>query len=479
MKLPIGLAGCSTIATELKQCCRQLGLPVRMYAARPVCLFGASNGSLAALVDRAKRESDDLLVALGQCCGDLPELQQPGAVSAARCTDLLTGSGTYGWLTEHGALPLPPPYFSIWLNSPRAREGVCEVLRSAVETGSLRSIAAIENPERACDPRGLAEIEALSGCHSRRIYVGLGHLREALRIAAEGIGLRPGLEPPAPIRPTALGPGDDCLSLSCDPAKRLKLVADLVLASLSRGLRCVWITDRSLDEIEKVVPEAAEARERGDLECVRPEAVVAETDPDDPQLLITHWITRASDALADDRSGLCLVHDDGWSGGGGPPSAYTLAYTSRLSRACAKWPILSLLTYAPLSDTDPLLQELARTHPLVWEEESVTVSRVFERTEHYLGEEDLLESLGRERVAFTCAQVQPLLSALADGELDGPSAVALAHHAQECPFCGQALQVHREIKQALAPLRRSVEGVTDELWASISRELDAESGPAT
>jgi len=164
----------------------------------------------------------------------------------------------------------------------------------------------------------------------------------------------------------------------------------------------------------------------------------------------------------------------GWAEAAGLSSDYVLAYASRLSSACSRWPILNVFGYAPAKSEAPMLEEMTRTHPMVWEDAVIQVSPQFLRSDEYLGHEDLLATLGRERVEFTCAEAQPLISALADGELDGPASVALTHHVRECATCGEMLRQHRETKQSLTTLRQSIEGIADDLWARISRELRSE-----
>jgi hypothetical protein len=475
MKQSIAVAGCSTISAELAQCCRQLGLPVKLYASRPACLFGVAREEFDALLTRAATETDDLLVALAHCCGEF-EVGGADRVAAARCTEMLLGSGTYTWLAEHGALTLPPPYFSTWLKHPGARAAVAEVLASPPELSAVESIAAVDNPERGADPEGLAEIERLSGRPSRRVTTGLGHLREHLRRVAAAVGLEPGRSEPQPLAPAQLGPGDDCLILQSDPALAWDAAVEVVAQSVAQGVRCVWVTDGGaagplVDRLLVAAPALREALDSGCLRVVEPPNLLATANAEtDPQLLVAHWVRLATEALAAGDSGLCLIHSGGWSDAVGLPSEWVLAYASRLSAACARWPISGFCEFSPAADA-ALLGELPRIHPLLWQNGLVHVSAEFVDSDEYLGGEDLLQALGRERITFTCAQAQPLLSALTDGELDGPAAVALAQHAQDCPDCGQRLQQHRDTKRSLATLRLSVEGVADELWARICQEL--------
>ena len=473
MKPTIALTGCSTIAPELEQCCRELGLPVKLYAARPACLFGAAREEARDLVARAAAEGDALLIALGKCCGEF-EVEGAGAVSAARCTEMLLGSGTYSWMAEHGALALPPPYFGTWLNDPKTRPEVERILTSSPAADGLQAIAAIDEAERESEPQGISEIERICGRPSRHVFTGLGHLRENLRGAAEAAGLSVGMTPPEPVPAATLGPGDDCLTVVEDAEVGLQMAADTIAGSLDRGLTCVWVTD---DDASTQVANRLRGKvpESGRLHVIGPEALLGETNAaDEPQFLVAHWVDRAVDALAAGGSGLCLVHGSGWGESAGLSSEYLLAYASRLSAACSRWPILSLCACAPASVDPSLLGELERTHPLVWEAGVARISPRFVRSEGYLGGEGLLEALGREPTAFTCLEAQPLISALADGELGGPAAVALAHHAQSCARCSDLLRQHRETKQSLSALRVSIEGIADELWARVSARLREE-----
>jgi len=478
MKPTIAVAGCSTISAELSQCCRQLGLPAKLYASRPACLFGVPREDFEALLARADSHSDALLVALGQCCGEF-EIEGAGAVSASRCTEMLLGQGTFGWLAEHGVLPLPPPYFSTWLKHPAGPAAVQQALVASPAAAAVRSIAAVDGPCRSPDPAGLAEIERISGRPSRRVRTGLGHMREYLRRAAALMGLSPGRIEPEALSPAELGPGDDCLILKRDPGLAWEAALGIVTQSLDRGVRCVWITDGARptavrDRLLTAVPGLKAALDAGRLEIVDPASLMAQTNAaSEPQFLVAHWIRLATDALAAGDSGLCLLHSSGWTEAAGLPVEYVLAYAARLSAACAHWPISSFSECAPAEEPG-LLDELARTHPLVWRNGLVHVSPEFVDSEEYLGSEELLEKLGHEPVHFTCDQAQPLLSALSDGELEGPAAVALAQHVQGCATCEQRLAQHRAMKGSLAALRRSVEGVADDLWTRISREIQTD-----
>jgi hypothetical protein len=471
----IALAGCSTTAPELEQCCRELGLPAKLYATRPACLFEAAREQTQEVVARAAAESDVLLIALARCCG---ELKAEGArrVSAARCTEMLTGSGTYSWLAEHATLALPRPYFSTWLNHPQAHQAIERVLTSN-SAASLQAIAAIDQGERGPDPAGMAEIERISGRACRRLSAGLGHLRETLRCLAESAGLTIGTTPPAAIPATQLGPGDDCLVGGHDAAAVTDAAVAILADSLARGVKCVCISGSGasgdlIGRVAEKAPNGAELQESGALQIMSPEALMAEANAaDDPQFLVARWVDRAEQALAEHASGLCLLHGDGWADAVGLSSDYLLAYASRLSAACGKWPILNLSECCCAADDAVLWGELARTHPLVWGNGLVRVSPAFRCTDEYLGAEDLLRDLERRPPTFSCDEARPLISALADGELEGPAAAALSQHVERCAVCSQLLDQQRTTKQELAALRQSVEGVADELWARISREL--------
>jgi hypothetical protein len=471
MKPTIALAGCSTIAPELERCCRELGLPAKLYSARPACLFSTAAGDVRDLLARAAAERDALLVAFGKCCGDF-EIEGTGSVSAARCTELLLGGGTYAWMAEHGTLALAPTYFGPWLNNPRTRPEVERILTS--EAAGLHAIAAIDEAERQASPDGLSEIERISGRPSRRLFTGLGHLRENLRGAAEAAGLSAGMVPTEPVPATTLGPGDDCLAVVGEPEARLRMAEDAIGGSLRRGVTCLWVTsDPAAGEVADRL--SSGAREAAQLQVIAPEALLSETNAaDEPQFIIARWVERAKEALAAGGSGVCLVHGSGWGESVGLSSEYLLAYAARLSAACNRWPIFSLSACDPASLEPSLLDELHRTHPLVWEAGVTRISPRFVRSEEYLGAEGLLEALGHEPTTFTCAQVQPLISALADGELDGPAAVALTRHAQTCTPCSDLLRQHRETKQSLSALRVSVEGIADELWARVHARLHEE-----
>jgi hypothetical protein len=186
---------------------------------------------------------------------------------------------------------------------------------------------------------------------------------------------------------------------------------------------------------------------------------------------VAHWVDRAEHALAEHGSGLCLVHSDGWADAVGLSSDYLLAYASRLSAACGKWPIMNLSDCGCAADDAVLLGELARTHPLIWGDGLVRVSPGFRCVKEYLGAEDLLRDLERQPLTFTCEEARPLISALADGELKRPAAAALTQHVERCARCSELLGEQRRTKQQLAALRQSVEGVADELWARISRAM--------
>jgi len=473
MKRPIALVGCSTIAPELDRCCRELGLPARLYPARPACLFSSPPGERRNLLARAAAERDALLIAFGKCCGDF-EVDGAGSVSAARCTELLLGAGTSGWMAEHGALALPPTYFGPWLNNPKTRPEVERILTSGAEAAGLQAIAAIDEPDRQAGADGLSAMERLSGRPARRLFTGLGHLRENLRGAAEAAGLSPGMVPLEPVPAVALGPGDDCLAIVGKAAAARQMAENAIAAGLARGLACVWVT-HDADAAQVADRVGAQARESGRLVVIDPEVLLAQTNAtDEPQFVIAHWIERATEALAAGGSGVCLVHGAGWGESVGLANDYLLAYASRLSAACNRWPILSLSPCDPASLQPSLLAELHRTHPLVSEAGVTRVSPRFVRSDEYLGAEGLLEALGHEPTPFTCAEVEPLISALADGELEGPAAVALSHHAQTCARCRDLLRRHRETKQSLSALRVSIEGIADELWARVHARLNDE-----
>jgi len=343
----------------------------------------------------------------------------------------------------------------------------------------VRSIVAVDEPGRRPEPEGLAEIERITGRPSRLVSTSLGHLREYLRRTAAEMGLRPGQAEPEPLSPTELGPGDQCLVIKRDPTVAWDAALGIVRQSLERAVRCVWITDGARPEavVDRLLAADADLRpalDAGDLQVAHPEALLAQTNAAaEPQFLIAHWVRLATDALAAGGSGLCLIHSSGWAEAAGLPDEYVLAYASRLSAACARWPISSFCEFTALDD-GTLAGELIRTHPLLWQNGLVRVSPQFTDAEEYLGGEELLEALAREAVGFTCNQVQPLLSALVDGELEGPAALALTRHVQDCPACTQRLRRHRDTKRSLATLRHSVEGVADDLWARISREIQAD-----
>jgi len=453
-------------------------LPAKLYAARPACLFEAGRREIDDLVARAHAERDALIIALGKCCG-APEVEGAATVSAARCTEMLLGSGTYGWCAERGVLPLPPPYFNRWLKHPEVRLQVERLLTAGPAAESLRAIAAIEEARHSPDPQGMAEVERLAGRPSRRLFTGLGHLRETLREASQTIGLTIARETPEPIGPEALGPGDDCLVVGEEAASVEDRSARTVTRSLDRGLECVWVTEGSATEriaerLASAVPNADALREAGELRIMSAEALFAETNAAaDPQLLVAHWIGRAAESLNANHSGLCLIHSAGWAESAGLSSEYALAYASRLSAACSEWPILGAYGSVATSEAPLTLGELGRTHPLIWEAGHLRVSRRYLRSEEYLGSEDLLAALAREPLAFTCAQAAPLISALVDGELQGRPAEAVGRHADECPQCGELLRQQRETKQALAGLRQTIAGLSGELWARVAAQIGA------
>jgi hypothetical protein len=478
MEATIGVTGCSTISGELQRCCRQLGLPIRLYAGRPACLSEAARADIQRLVDEAATAHEDLIIALGSCCGEV-RAEGAAAVSASRCTEMLLGSMAYGWLADRGVLSLPPRYFGAWLRDADLRPDIERILSQGAAQGAFRAIAAVDEGDVRIDPAGISEVARLTGQDTRRLFTGLGHLRETLRDTARRGGIRPGRDSLEPIPSATLGPGDNCLVLPNGSAARDE-TAQAVADQLVQHVRCIWVSGNGsagdlLQRLAHAIPDVGARSETGEIRIVTPAELLAETDAaEDPARLVAHWVRAAEDALAAGFCGICLVHGVGWAASAGLSSEWLLAYASHLAEACARWPVFSLAEVAPEDASAADLDELARTHSLIWESGSVLVSPNFEPSAEYLGAEDLLTGLLAADLPVECAGIAPLVSALADGELPPGAGERVRSHVEGCPRCRALLAQTRDAKQALSAQRRSVEHVADELWARIAAQLSEE-----
>ena len=475
MPARVGLTACRTIARELRQCCRELGIPAEVYANQPGCLCEGELGRLLDVARDAAGRHDRMLLAWGACCGDVDAMAdetRAAAVSAEKCTEMLLGSGTYGWSLSQGILLLPPPYFSEYLEDPALRPAAERMIDEQIAATGAESVAGISQPLVSIPEAGIAEIERIAHRRTASIYTGLGHLRQTIRTVATLSGLPVGTERPIGIAAGGLGPGDQCLVLdgeaSHDPA------IQLVMTNLSRGVRCIWLAGEqgevdTATAIERMAPGIAQARESRQLEIIPAEAAVDAAGAEaDPRKLVRHWITEALGSMAQGGPGVCVVHGCGWSERAGLDAEYVLEYTSRLSSACGRWPIFAASEVAAQRLPVHILEELSRTHPLVWTDGAVTAAPAYEHD--YLGGEELLEELDGDPGELKCSSIGPLVSALVDGELEESAAKAVESHTTSCPDCARLVERNRKMKEALRPLRLSVEDTSD-LWSRISHNL--------
>ncbi|MGQ9730457.1 MAG: zf-HC2 domain-containing protein [Candidatus Zipacnadales bacterium] len=471
MKPVIGIASCSTIEAEVEQCCRELGLPVQLYSNRPACLFGIAQDELAQMLAEATTNHKFVLVAMGLCCAP-PEMGGVARISADRCAEMLLGRGTYSWHVERGFLPLPSPYFGKWLRPQETRSRVEQFLAGRPITDTLQGIVVVEEGHCKPDKRDVAVVERVIGRSPSHLYTGLGHLREILRTTARraGIPLRNGA--PCPIAQSMLGPGDDCLVMRGQADEPASESVTAVTEALAHNLKCYWLMGAaSANKVAQALQQTA--AHVTFLQAYELPAITQATH--EPRLLVEWWVKRALEALTAGQSGICIIHGAGWAERAGLSDEYVLEYASRLAAACMNWPIFNL--HDVVAPTHPLstLDEYMRTHPLLWSDGRIHISRQFISAEDYLGNEQLLETLGQGQLTFKCSEAAPLISALADGELTSPASVAITRHAERCPLCSELLRRHREIKESLALLRTPpVENSVDALWEHIRGKLTKE-----
>jgi hypothetical protein len=479
-KASVAVASCNTIAREVRECCEQLGLPVRLYSNRPACLFEEARGLLDGILHRAREHHDRLLLALGECCGGTGEVAREynaGAVSVSRCTELLMGTGTYGWCSEHGVLLLPPAYFSTWLPRSMRDRALAAVVKSRAQAPDVEQIAAIDEGARPSDPDTLTEMEQFVGRRTGPIYTGLGHMREALRAAAQRARLPVLSERPVPIDPHTLGPGDDCLLVtSCADSgagKGLRMVSD----SIRRGLKSFWMGHPPPDPdpaAEGPSPQLEEWREKGELRVLPGEALLeAAGAAASPRELTEYWVAQALAALQEGLPGIALFHAHDWAEAPEFSTEYLLEYSARLSAACSEWPILAAWQVTPESWDDRALDELARTHPLSWTNGPVVVTREFVAADDYLGGQMTLEALD-DIGCVECARLAALASALADGELQSEAARVVATHVDTCPVCTQNVADWRELRQKLRLMGSQGTPIPEGFWSLVRRGLESE-----
>ena len=471
-KSPVGVVTCSTLASEVRACCQQLGIPARIHANQPACLFETARDKLDELVGRAARAHDQLLLAFGRCCGDADQLgriHQAAALSAAECTELLVGGGTYGWCEQHQVLLLPHPYFSTWLRRLRRDATIAAAVESRVTAPDIKRIAAIDEGTRIAGAEAIADVEALARRRTTAIYTGLGHVRQALRAAAEdaGIALQP--QQRRPVDPESLGPGDQLLILVNGKVERPGTGFRFVAGSLRRGVRPIWLAGEAAhaafpprsDELERL--EAS-----GELEALPAELVLAAAGAEtDPQRLVDHWISHSLRAFAQGSPGICVIHPCGWGHAAELGTEYLLEYGARLSAACSRWPIMSVWETGEEGYAPQIADELIRTHPLTWDSRGVLANEHFRRTDEYLGGQLLLESLGQDSSRVACRDLSVLVSALADGELDQTSAPVVTEHVERCPDYQQLMTRSQEIRGALRWLRDRQTPVPSGFWTRV------------
>jgi len=477
MKQTLALASCSTMTPEFYACAKQLGLGTKLYGTRPVCLFNVPVEQLDDLLTKAGGRHDHVVLALGACCGDMSGLAaRHGAtlLQALNCRHLYLGQAAYEWCGEHHILPLSCHCFRMTLR--QARDPLRALLAEIIEAGDVRSIAAIDDGLRHPEPASVEQIARLTGRETFVMHTGLGHLRESLRTAAREEGVEADAER-ALIPPGSLGPGDDLLLVSSNGAPCLDTTLELLANSLGRGMKAVWIVGQTTigaleARLRAAVPDWEARQEAGAIELVTSEDLLAQVAPDgDPEGLVRYWKTRALDALNHGYTGLAVMHGFGWSEAAGLPIEFLLDYASRLSAACAQWPILSASECPPECYSPAAFDELAHTHPIVWASEGVTTSETYEPMDEYLGAEGLLEALAGKRRAFACLEIAPLISALVDGELSGKPAAAVAEHVSQCPKCGELMLGSRDLKAALRSLRAPAVAPLQDLWERLSEQI--------
>lgn len=482
-KAPIAVATCSSTAQEVRECCQQLGLPTRIYSNRPACLFAEAPDLLEPILDRAGRQHSGLLLAFGACCGGMRELAREynaGAVSVSHCADLLMGAGTCRWCSQHGVLLLPPAYFSTWLPRLRRDRALAASVISRARAPGVQQIAAIDEAGRPTDRKGMAEIEELAGRRTDGIYTGLGHIREALRAAAQEARLPLFSLYPAPIDPRTLGPGDDCLLVTSRAEAGTRSGLRMISDSVQRGLKSTWVVgDRpGVDFAGGGEGQARRLRvwqETGELQVRSREALLEDSAATtSPQQLVEYWVARSLEALQEGRDGIAVMHGDGWAETPGLSTEFLLEYSARLSAACSEWPILAAWQVSPGSWAHSALQELGRTHPLRWTDGKVAATMDFVPTDDYLGGQVTLESLAAGTQSVDCPALAALVSAVADGELDADHSSAIASHVDGCPACAHDVRDWRELRQALRSLAGQETPLPEDLWARVRRAMDNE-----
>ena len=477
----IGVAGCKTLTAELKRCCEELGLPSEMYGSRPCCLFGEERGKLCGVVGCAAENHDDLLLAFGGGCADVDDLRASyggASLTAHKCSEMLVGAGTYGWCVGQGVLLLAPTWFDEYVSDAETRGPLEEVLKSQVDSSGASRIGAIHEAARPTPASGLADIAGITERPTTPIFSGLGHLREAVRAAAVAAGIKIAQDGRAPIGIDAIGPGDQLLLMDDRGSEKSTAAATLAATLLGRGISCVWITNGK--DQESVVAKIGDAcsgveamRDSGQLRVLTGEdALSAAGGGDDPRYLARRWITLALQALAEGRSGLCVIHGDGWAQSAGLDVDYLLEYTARLSAACARWPLASATDVSSCETPDSVLGELVRTHPLIWTGGHIIAGAQFDPD--YLGGTDALESLESGSQKVDCQAVAPLISAMADGELNGSSRGRLEEHTSACPRCQALAKRNRGTRDALGGLRQAPTEAAPGLWERIAAEISSE-----
>jgi MEDS: MEthanogen/methylotroph, DcmR Sensory domain/Putative zinc-finger len=470
MRQKLALVGCSTMSPEFYACARQLGLPLKHYGAPIPCLTEPPRGALADLVARARGRHDRLVVALGDCCGDagdVTEAEGATCVHAANCRAFLLGPAAYQWCGANAVLPLSPHMFRM-VPRRHPRE-LRELIARAVEAEGFRRIGAVDTGVRAPDPGLVAQMAQLSGCAPLVMHTGLGHLRETLRAAAKAEGLTVG-DQRALIRPETLGAGDDILLVATNGDPCLDASGELLALALRRGMKAVWVEGQAsggplAERLRHFVPDLEARVEAGQVEFVPPGGLIAEAShADDPARLVQSWKSQALQALNGGFSGLALIHGYGWADAAGLGLDYLLEYASRLSEACALWPILSATESPPGRYATVAIDELRRTHPLVWLGDRFMVAEDYEPSDEYLGAPAALDGLIDGSEALTCEDITPLISAMADGELPPGVAARISGHVAQCPTCAALLCANRDLKGSLQALCSGPVEPPPDLW---------------
>lgn len=487
MGVPVGVPTCSSLIPELRNCCQQLGLPVRLHAHQPTCLFEGDDEALPRVVRRAAERHGKLILALGRCCGDVEGLARAhgaAALSAESCAEILAGAGTYGWCVTHGVLVVSAGYGRAWMRQAKADAGAARsALGHQLESCNATAIAAIGRPPEGPEAQHIASMAESVGRATSELYTGLGHLRQALRAAAEEAGIPTFLHQPAPIDPLTLGPGDQCLVLTDDRSGRAHRAATLIAEALRHGVRCVWVGGEAS---EHELPPALAAQpddETGETartgcQIVSAESVLADAGAEtSPQQLVDYWVGRGLKALAKGSSGICVIHGSRWGEQAGLGTEYLLEYSSRLSAACLDWPIMAVSEADHVSCAPHILDELMRTHPLTWNDVGLAASAEFECASDYLGGEELLASLSEARDTIGCRELAVLVSAFADEELgEGPSA-AVARHVDGCSVCQGLVTNSREMTERLRSLRAEQVPTPPDLWGRARAAIDSDPEP--